>query len=96
MYFLLLIGFTIGNTSLGVVLVRGRGLTRVVGCFFFAAVALTLTYMGRELGLPPVPDVLETWAYPAIQPLARTLIGVWLWRAAVEDTALPGSEGLRG
>jgi hypothetical protein len=96
MYFLLLIGFTIGNTSLGVALVRRRGLTRVVGCFFFAAVALTLTYIGRELGLPPVPDVLETWAYPAIQPLARTLIGVWLWRAAMEDTALPGSERLRG
>lgn len=90
MYFLLLIGFTIGNTAFGLVLARGRGLTRAVGWFFFAAVALTLTYMGRELGLPPVPEVLETWAYPAIQPLARTLIGVWLWRAATEDIALPG------
>lgn len=91
MYFLLLIGFTIGNTCLGVVLVRGQGLTRVVGYFFFAAVALTLTYVARELELPPVPELLETWAYPAIQPLGRTLIGVWLWRAATEGTALPGA-----
>jgi hypothetical protein len=90
MYFLLLIGFTIGNTCFGVVLARGHGLTRVVGYFFFAAVALTLTYIAGELGLPPVPEALETWAYPAIQPLGRTLIGVWLWRAATEDDALPG------
>ena len=41
-YFLLLIGFSIGNFSLGIGLVRaGRGVTRLVGCFLLAAVAIT-------------------------------------------------------
>ena len=38
LYFLLLIGFAIGNLSLGIALAgAGRGVTRLVGFFFFAA-----------------------------------------------------------
>lgn len=89
-YFLLLIGFTIGNTCLGWALVRAQGLTRIVGYFFFGAVALTLGNISSELGWFTLPASLEFWAYPAIQPLGRTLIGVWLWKAADETRpALP-------
>jgi hypothetical protein len=75
--------------------VRGAGLTRIVGFFLFAAVALTFTYIGGELRWFTLPDFLETWTYPAIQPLGRALIGVWLWRAADERAALPDAERAR-
>ena len=90
MYFLLLIGFSIGNLCFGLVMVKRRGLTRVVGGFFLAAAALTLfTNVLPELGGPTLPESIEPWLYPAIQPLGRTLIGVWLWRAAEENGPLP-------
>lgn len=89
-YFLLLIGFTIGNAFLGWALVRARGLTRIVGYFFFGAVALTLGNISRELGWFTLPASIEFWSYPMIQPLGRTLIGVWLWKASDETRpALP-------
>ena len=88
MYLLLLIGFAIGNLCFGAALVRGRGLTCIVGGFFLAAFALTLTNIAGELQWP-LPAIGD-WAYPAIQPLGRLLIGVWLWLAADERASLPG------
>ena len=90
LYFLLLIGFSIGNFSIGIGLVRaGRGVTRVVGFFFLAAVAITLPIITGELQWWRLPEPLASWSYPAIQPLGRTLIGLWLWSAAHEETSLP-------
>jgi hypothetical protein len=91
MYFLLLIGFAIGNLSFGLALIRGTGLTRIVGIFFLAAVALTLTDMTPELQWGSLPEPLARWSEPAIQPLGRVLIGIWLWKAAREHEPLPGS-----
>ena len=86
MYFLLLLGFTVGNTSFGVALARrGQGLTRIIGFFFFGAVAVTIPNILREIHWPTLSGPLEFWSYPAIQPLGRTLIGVWLWRFADES-----------
>jgi hypothetical protein len=90
MYFLLLIGFSIGNAAYGAALVRARALTRIVGVFLFAAVALTFTIIASELHWFTLPEALGKWSYPAIQPLGRTLLGVWLWRAADETAPLPG------
>lgn len=84
MYFLLLIGFFLGNTLLGIATWRGRGLTRVVSLFLFAAALLTLTLLSGELKGPVLPDPLGFWVYPALQPLGRLLIAVWLWKAADE------------
>ena len=89
MYFLLLIGFTIGNLAFASVLLRERGLARICGCFLLAAVVLTLTYISGELNGPTLPAVITEWSYPAIQPLGRTLLGFWLWRGA--DAARPPS-----
>lgn len=90
LYFLLLVAFTIGNTSLGIALARaGRGVTRVVGFFFLAAAVLTLTIITGELQWGTLPEPLAGWSYPAIQPLGRTLIGLWLWTAAQEEAPLP-------
>jgi hypothetical protein len=92
MYFLLLIGFSIGNAAFAAALLRGRGLSRIVGAFFAAAVALTFTYIAGVMGWFTLPEFLETWTYPAIQPIGRLLIGLWLWRAADEGAALPGAQ----
>jgi hypothetical protein len=88
MYFLILVGFSIGNFCLGLVLLHLPGLSRVVGGFMFAAVLLTLTLIAREIGWFSLPEPLATWSYPAIQPLGRVLIGVWLWRMANEEAPL--------
>lgn len=90
LYFLLLIGFAIGNLSLGIALAgAGRGVTRLVAFFLFAACALTLTYITGELQWGTLPEPLATWSYPTIQPLGRVLIGLWLWSAAYEEAPLP-------
>jgi hypothetical protein len=88
MYFLLLLGFALGNATFGAVLVRDRGLTRVVGAFLLAAFGLTFfTNIASELRWFTLSEPLASLLYPAIQPLGRTLIGVWLWRVAVADDA---------
>ena len=82
MYMLLLIGFAIGNACLGTALLTGEGLARIVGAFMLAACALTVLLFLGQIGIAPLPDAALDWAYPAIQPLGRALMGVWLWRIA--------------
>lgn len=84
MYFLLLIGFALGNACYAAVLLRRRGLSRVLGGFYLAAAALTVQILAGELGAPGLPEPLASWIYPALQPLGRVLIGVWLWSRADE------------
>lgn len=93
MYFLLLLGFAIGNCCFGIALAKYSGLTRIVGYFLLAAFALTLTNIAGELRWFALPEPIATWAYPAIQPLGRFLIGLWLWRAADEVLPLPKKVG---
>jgi len=90
MYFLLLIAFSIGNSCFGWALVRQQGLTRIVGYCFLAAVLVTLQYVFAELQWPTLPEQIGAWIYPAIQPLGRALIGLWLWRVADETKPLAG------
>jgi len=80
MYVLLLIGFMIGNLLYAGATLKIPGLTRVLGVFYALAALLTLIFLVREFGGPGLPEALGFWVYPAIQPLGRTLIGVWLWR----------------
>ena len=87
MYFLLLIGFAIGNAAFAWALRARRGFDRVVACFYAAATLLTLALLSAEIGGPRLPDGLGAWLYPAIQPLGRTMVGIWLWREARDDDA---------
>jgi hypothetical protein len=97
LYVLLLIGFMIGNGALGAAFVRGRGLTRVIGVFFILAVLLSLFFFLPEIGVAVSLGPLDAWVYPATQPLARVLIGVWLWKHSVEDSGdIPGFLGNTG
>ena len=90
MYFLLIVGFFIANSLYAIALWRRPGLSRVVGALYAAAAALTLQFIVVEVGGGQLlPDAVDFWVYPLIQPLARTLIGVWLWKHRHEDQA-PG------
>lgn len=82
-YALLLIGFMIGNTLLALALLRTREvLSRLVAGFLLLAALLTLAILLVEIGGPNLLAPFGRWAYPAIQPLGRILIGLWLWRVA--------------
>jgi hypothetical protein len=88
MYFFLLVVFFIGNTLYSVALWRERStLAKAVSVGYVGAALLTAFIISSEAGGPGLPPSLDAWIYPAIQPLARTLIGVWLWRRASEDHA---------
>jgi hypothetical protein len=82
MFLLLLLGFFAGNVLYGMVTIRRPGLTRALGIFYFGAAFLTLAGISGELHGPVLPPLLETWLYPLLQPAARFLIGIWLWKAA--------------
>jgi hypothetical protein len=85
MFLLLLIGFLVGNVLYGMATLHGRGLTRIISGFYFAAAFLTLTIVSGELRGPTLPDIISAWLYPLLQPAARFLIGVWLWRISEAD-----------
>ena len=57
-------------------------LSRVVGAFFALAAIQSIFIQSGELGGPVLPESLAFWIYPATQPLARLLIGIWLLRVA--------------
>ena len=94
MYFLLLIGFLVGNVPFSLAMWRGRGLTRVLSVLYAGAAALTLLILVGELKGPTLPETFGFWLYPAIQPLARALIGVWLWKHA-DETRMDFGQPLR-
>lgn len=91
MFLLLLIAFLLGNFLYGMACLRDRGLTRVLGFFYFGAVFLTLTGIVSELGGPTLPPLVSTWLYPLLQPAARTLTGIWLWRVNPESADQSGA-----
>ena len=92
MFLLLLLGFLVGNVLYGIATLHGRGLTRTISWLYFAAAFLTLTILSGELHGPTLPNIVSAWLYPLLQPAARFLVGVWLWRVSNAD----GEPGLSG
>jgi len=88
LYFLLLIAFFIANVLYGIAMWRGKYLSKALSVGYFCAAALTATLISVEAGGPGLPAAIEAWIEPAVQPLARALIGVWLWRNAADDPAV--------
>ena len=91
LFFVLVVGFALGSLLYGLVLVRGTGLERVVGVFSLLIAAWSFHATAVDWGAPRLPTLLDQWLYPLVQPLARTLIGVWLWRAPPLDLS-PASQ----
>ena len=83
-YSLLLFGIILGSSFFAVMLLRMPDtLSRVVGGFFALAAIQSILIQSGELGGPVLPESLAYWVYPATQPLARVLIGIWLLRVAL-------------
>ena len=88
MYFLLIIAFFIANLLYAMALWRRHAFSRIVGAFYAGAAVLTLTIIIAEVGGGQLlPGPVAFWLYPLLQPLARTLIGVWLWKHRDETHA---------
>jgi hypothetical protein len=82
-YSLLLFGIILGSSFFAAILLRlPDTLSRVVGGFFALAAIQSILLQSGELGGPVLPEAIAFWVYPATQPLARILIGVWLLRVA--------------
>ena len=82
-YSLLLFGIIVGSAFFAAVLLRLRDtLSRVLGVLFALAAIQSILIQSGELGGPVLPESLAFWIYPATQPLARLLLGIWLLRVA--------------
>ena len=82
-YSLLLFGIIIGSSFFAAILLRlPDTLSRVVGGLYALAAIQSVLLQSGELGGPVLPESLAYWVYPATQPLARILIGLWLLRVA--------------
>ena len=82
-YSLLLFGIILGSAFFAAVLLRLRDtLSRVLGALFALAAFQSVLIQSGELGGPVLPESLAFWIYPATQPLARLLLGIWLLRVA--------------
>jgi hypothetical protein len=90
-FYFLLFGFLIGSAFYAAAMIRVGGFSRVVGAFYAAVALLTLWSFVVALGGPELPALLDRWAYPAVQPLGRVLIGLWLWRNADEGKPIGAS-----
>ena len=82
-YSLLLFGISLGSAFFAAALLRLRDtLSRVLGVLFALAAIQSVLIQSGELGGPVLPEALAFWIYPATQPLARLLLGIWLLRVA--------------
>ena len=82
-YSLLLFGIIIGSALFAAMLLRlPDTLSRIVGGFFALAAIQSIFIQSGELGGPVLPESIAFWVYPATQPLARFLLGLWLLRVA--------------
>jgi len=82
-YSLLLFGIILGSAFFAAMLLRLRDtLSRVLGVLFALAAIQSVLIQSGELGGPVLPEALAFWIYPATQPLARLLLGLWLLRVA--------------
>jgi hypothetical protein len=90
LFFLLLIGFMLGNLLYGVATRRGIGLEKVLsGLFFFISAFTLLNVLRSYAGAAVLPSFLS-WIYPVVQPIARVLIGIWLWQSMADVPAALG------
>lgn len=82
-YSLLLFGIILGSALFAAMLLRlPDTLSRVLGGLFLLAAIQSILIQSGELGGPVLPESIAFWVYPATQPLARVLLGLWLLRVA--------------
>ena len=87
LFFLLLCGFLVGTFCFGWAATAGKGLERWVGVLFLSAVPLTLAIMLGGYTSITIFDGVVSSVYPALQPVSRALLGLWLWREAANSSS---------
>ena len=85
LYALLVVAFLLANLLYAIAGWREDGLGRYVSWCYLAAALLTVFNVAAGFNWINEPSFVD-WMYPLIQPAARALIGVWLWRT--EDVHL--------
>ena len=85
LFFLMILGFLIGNLGFGAATWRGQGLEKAVSVALLAWATISLCVLAAEFGgaawiAPP------EWLSVSYQPAARFLIAAWLWKKARESS----------
>ena len=92
LFFIFLTAFIIGLLCYGFAFVRAKGLEQKVGLLFLLWAALSVPgYADTVRGTETLSGLFE-WVGPYFQPIARALIGVWMWTAStgrIDATLLP-------
>ena len=91
MYFLLLYAYGIGSSFMGLALLtenlRENRLAIIpgFGFIFFGVLSIVafIDYYGGVRVVDPAVNFSFDWIYPFFQPVARGMLGVWLWKSAV-------------
>jgi len=82
-YFLVIYGFGIGSLLYGFALVREQGLGRGIGyALLFIGLLSLASFVRYYLGLSSLNSMVNwcyTWVYPALQPLVRIGLGIWIF-----------------
>jgi hypothetical protein len=82
LFFFILIAFIVADVAYAVATWGGDSLQRTVAVGFGLAAGLGVVSALTSFGPGVFPDALMAVLYPLIQPAARFLTGVWLWRQA--------------
>jgi len=93
LYLALLIAIIIGSACFSRLFWQSGALSRMISVFYLLAAILSGYFFFTSAGGQAfLPEKLVFWFYPLTQPLARVLIGVWLWRAANEEAFPPATQ----
>ena len=82
LFFVFAIAFQLALLCYGFALLGGQGMDRLLGGVFLLWVLLSLPGMFDTIVGSPGASRYFEWVGPYFQPLARALVGVWLWREA--------------
>jgi hypothetical protein len=82
LFFFILVAFVVADLAFAIAVWGGDSLQRTVAVGFALAAALGVISALTSFGPGVFPDALMAVLYPLLQPAARLLTGVWLWRQA--------------
>jgi hypothetical protein len=82
LFLLILVAFVIADVAYAVATWGGDRLQRTVAVGFALAAALGVISGLTSFGPGVFPDAVMAVAYPLLQPAARCLTGLWVWREA--------------
>jgi hypothetical protein len=81
-FFVLLIAFLLGSLFFAWATWPGRGLEKLLSWLLWLAVPLTLLIILSNYADQQWAGQITTFVYPALQPVSRFVLGLFLWRKA--------------